>query len=69
MKIKNRQRLNPTRPVVEGVHIKRYDPEFIKWFDEHRGEFADWFVNRVKRGDTHCTAQAIGEWEKAGGGQ
>ena len=51
MKIKSRQRLNPTRPVVEGVHINRYDPEFINWFDEHRGEFADWFVNRVKRGD------------------
>ena len=68
MKIKNWQRMNPTRPFVEGVHTKRYDPEFIKWFDEHQGDFAGWFVDRFKRGDTKCTAQAIGEWEKAGGG-
>ena len=68
MKIKNWQRMNPTRPVVDGVHNKRYDPQFIKRFDVHQDDFAGWFVDRVKRGDTKCTAQAIGEWEKAGGG-
>jgi len=59
------QRFNVTRPFVEGVHTKRYNPKFIAWFEEHKEDYADWFVKRVQAGDTHCMASAVHEWEQA----
>ena len=46
------QGFNITRPFVEGVHTKRYNSEFLAWFEEHKGDYADWFVKRVQEGDT-----------------
>ena len=62
---KNHMRFNETRPYVEGVHKKKTDPEFLAWFEENKGEFADWFVKGVKEGSNLCTANAVWEWEKA----
>lgn len=45
--------------------MKRYDPNFLAWFEEHKGDYADWFCKKVKAGDTHCTAVAVNEWEQA----
>ena len=59
------QRFNVTRPFVEGVHKKRYDPNFLAWFEEHKGDYADWFCKKVKAGATHCMAVAVNEWEQA----
>ena len=47
------QRFNITRPFVEGVHTKRYNSEFLAWFEEHKGDYADWFVKKEYRRETH----------------
>lgn len=62
---KNQNKLNASRPYVEGVHKKKTDPEFLAWFEENKGEFADWFVKGIKEGSNLCMAVAVNEWEKA----
>lgn len=62
---KNQNKLNPTRPYVEGVHKKKTDPKFKAWFEENKDQFAPWFVKGIKEGSNLCMAVAVNEWEKA----